>query len=106
MAIDGPKSWRYYIGMRLLIRALPVLLTLSLLWAANVKLYLKDGNYHMVREYKVEGDNLRYYSVERGDWEDIPVALVDLNRTKEEIAGKAEARAEEKTKLSKRRTKP
>jgi hypothetical protein len=52
--------------------------------AANVKLFLKDGGYHVVREYKVEGDRVRYYSVERGDWEEIPLELVDIARTESE----------------------
>jgi len=49
--------------------------------AANVRLYLKDGTYHMVREYAIQEDRVHYYSVERSDWEDIPLALVDLKRT-------------------------
>jgi cell division protein FtsB len=49
--------------------------------AANFRLYLKDGGFHLVREYQVEGDRVRYYSIERGDWEEIPVDLVDLKRT-------------------------
>jgi hypothetical protein len=77
--------------MRLLICALSV----SLLFAANFKLYLKDGNFQLVREYKVEGDKLSYYSIERSDWEDIPVALVDLKRTEGEKEEKVAARAEE-----------
>ena len=60
---------------------------LSLL-AANFKLYLKDGTYQIVKEYKVDGDRLRYYSVERSDWEELPAALVDLRRTDEESAAK------------------
>ena len=60
---------------------------LSLL-AANFKLYLKDGTYQIVKEYKVDGDRLRYYSVERSDWEELPAALVDLRRTEEESAAK------------------
>src|SRR5712671_4829905 len=51
------------------------------LMAANFRLYLKDGGFHLVREYQVEGDRVRYYSIERGDWEEIPVDLVDLKRT-------------------------
>jgi hypothetical protein len=82
--------------MRLFLRALTIACCLTALWAANFKLYLKDGNFHLVREYKVEGDNLKYYSVERSDWEEIPVALVDLKRTKDEVSEKAEAHAEEK----------
>jgi hypothetical protein len=81
--------------MRYLLRTLTVFLTVCLLWATNFKLYLKDGTNHLVREYEVQGDNVHYYSIERSDWEDIPLALVDLKRTKEEIADKAEARAEE-----------
>jgi hypothetical protein len=62
----------------------------SPLHAANLKLYLKDGGYHMVREYKVEGDRVKFYSVERSDWEEIPVSLVDLKRTQAETAAQHE----------------
>jgi hypothetical protein len=55
-------------------------------WAANVRLYLKDGGYHLVREYQVQQDRVRYYSVERGDWEEIPLDLVDLKRTQAEAS--------------------
>lgn len=61
------------------------------LTAANFKLYLKDGSFQLVREYKVEGDRIQYYSVDRSDWEEIPVNLVDLKRTDAETgARKAE----------------
>jgi len=50
--------------------------------AANIKLYLKDGTYQLAREYKVEGDRVQYFSIERDDWEEIPLALVDLEKTK------------------------
>src|SRR5215469_18549602 len=53
-------------------------------FAANIKLYLKDGTFHLVREYKVESDRVRFYSVERSDWEEIPTSLVDLKRTEAE----------------------
>lgn len=53
-------------------------LTLS---AANFKLYLKDGGFHIVNQYSVESDRVKFYSVERSDWEEIPIALVDLKRT-------------------------
>src|SRR5580658_6411305 len=60
-------------------------LTLS---AANFKLYLKDGGFQLVREYKVDGDRVMYYSVDRSDWEEIPVDLVDLKRTDAETGAR------------------
>ena len=49
----------------------------------NHRLILKDGSYQMVREYKVVGDRLRYVSVERsGEWEEMPVDLVDWEATR------------------------
>jgi hypothetical protein len=59
-------------------------------WAANVKLYLKDGSFQLVREYQVKSDRVRFYSVERDDWEEIPLDLIDLKRTQSE-AGAREA---------------
>jgi hypothetical protein len=64
--------------------ALIVLACLAAL-AANFKLYLKDGSSHIVGEYKVEADRVRYYSVERSEWEEIPLDLVDLKRTEAEV---------------------
>jgi hypothetical protein len=54
--------------------------------AANLRLYLKDGTYQMVREYAIQQDRVHYYSIERSDWEDVPLDLVDLKRTEREIA--------------------
>lgn len=70
------------------------------LWAANVKLYLKDGEYQIVREYQVLEDRVRYFSIERSDWEELPLELVDLARTKKEAETRAatlaaEAKAED-----------
>jgi len=53
-------------------------------FGANGRLYLKDGDYQLVREYQVLADRVRYFSTERGDWEEIPIELVDLERTKKD----------------------
>ena len=65
---------------------LALLLLVFTAWAANLKLYLKDGSYHIVREYQVQSGRVHFYSVERSQWEDIPLDLVDLKRTEAEVA--------------------
>jgi hypothetical protein len=35
----------------------------------------------------VKADRVSYYSTERGEWEEIPLEMVDLDRTKSELAG-------------------
>jgi hypothetical protein len=48
--------------------------------AANLRLYLKDGGYQVVREYQVQSDRVRFYSVERSEWEEVPLDLARLPR--------------------------
>jgi hypothetical protein len=66
-----------------------------LLFAANIKLYLKDGTFQLAREYKVEGDRVSFLSVDRGEWEEIPVSLVDLEKTQAAIKQHEEAAKDE-----------
>jgi hypothetical protein len=58
--------------------------------AANFKLYFKDGSDQLAREYKIEGDRLNYYSIDRDEWEEVPLAIVDLDKTKAEIKARAD----------------
>lgn len=68
--------------------------------AADFRLYLKDGNYHVVREYQVQGDRVRFYSVERSEWEEVPASLVDLKRTEAERHERQEAIQEEAAEMA------
>ncbi len=71
------------------------LLTAALLLADTFKLYLKEGGYHLVREYSIQGDRIHYFSTERGDWEDIPRELVDVTHTENERKAHQETEAKE-----------
>jgi hypothetical protein len=56
------------------------------------RLMLKDGSFQLVREYQVEGDRVRYYSLDRSQWEEIPATLVDWDQTKKVAAEEATKR--------------
>lgn len=53
------------------------------------KLVLKDGSFQLVREYKIEGDKVSYYSLDTHQWEEMPTALIDWDATKKEAAKEA-----------------
>jgi hypothetical protein len=55
------------------------------------KLFLKDGTFQFVREYKVEGDRVTYYSLDTHEWEEIPASLVDWDATKKEAAAETKS---------------
>jgi hypothetical protein len=45
------------------------------------KLILKDGTYQLARDYQRNGERVRYWSSERGEWEELPAVLVDWEAT-------------------------
>jgi hypothetical protein len=48
---------------------------------ARQKLVMKDGSYQLVRGYQTVGDRVRYHSIERDEWEEVPAAIVDWKAT-------------------------
>ncbi len=74
-----------------------------LLCAATVKLYMKDGSYQLVREYQLENDRVRFFSTDRGEWEEVPASLVDLQKTKTEIKQREDSAREDATATGRRR---
>jgi hypothetical protein len=62
------------------------------------KLVLKDGTFQLVREYQRNGERVRYFSAERGDWEELPAAMIDWDAT---ANAEAAATAERETLLKK-----
>jgi hypothetical protein len=94
-ASASTSSCRAATGRERFCRLFLIFLLALAAFAAASRLYLKDGTYQIVREYKVEGDRVRYYSSERGEWEEIPLDLVDLKRTENEVKEREAARSAE-----------
>lgn len=69
--------------------------------ARGKKLILKDGTYQVVREYQRNGEHVRYFSEERGEWEEIPASMVDWDATAKDEAATESASAAALAKIHK-----
>ena len=68
------------------------------------KLCLKDGTFQLVRSYERQGETVRYYSVERSLWEEIPASLVDWDATAKAEADEARQQQDFAAKVRTRET--
>jgi hypothetical protein len=64
----------------------------SEVYPRGLKLMLTDGTYQLVREYQRNGERVKYFSMERGAWEELPASMVDWSAT-----AKAEAEMEKQS---------
>jgi hypothetical protein len=55
---------------------------------------LRDGSFQLVREYNIDGDRVRYYSIDQAQWEEMPESLVDWDATHKIEAAEAKRDAD------------
>ena len=72
---------RYLLIASLLLGLVSMFPSASLAQQLAKRLILKDGSYQLATQWEVKGDRVRYFSAERGEWEELPKSMVDWTAT-------------------------
>jgi hypothetical protein len=85
MMVDGKTARRAFTGTRLLTAVCFMLVWLATFAVAQTgkRLVLKDGTWQDITRYELQGDRVRYFSPQRGEWEAVPKELIDWKATEE-----------------------
>ena len=76
---------KFFKGTKIILLSL-----LFLIQASGMVLYLTDGTRLDVSEYEIKEDRVRYFSVARGQWEEVPRDLIDFKRSQQYNSQKKE----------------
>jgi len=66
------------------LRIISIILLLKVAMMAqepHKRLIMKNGDFQVVTKWEKKGERLRYFSVERNEWEEVPNAMVDWSAT-------------------------
>lgn len=81
------RRWNWTFRLLTVICLILVGLTTYSIAQVGKRLILKDGTWQGITQYEVRGDRARYFSSQRGEWEEVPTQLVDWKATEEWNAG-------------------